>query len=74
MSALAAILAGVFVFKGTSSVIDALSSPRILIYAVSARLPAPASQTFILIYTHFALACRAFGSCARSIGSRIGPI
>ena len=34
MSALAATLAGVFVFTGTSSVIDALSSPRILIYAV----------------------------------------
>lgn len=74
MSALAATLAGVFVFTGLRGPADVLLTPRILIYAVPARYPAPASQTFILIYMNFAPRCRAFGNRTRAIGKRIGPI
>src|ERR1700733_2285727 len=67
VSTLAAHLAGVFVFKGTPSVIDALSCPRILIYAASARHPAPASQTFYpYIRTSRASAVHLAVVCARS--------
>jgi hypothetical protein len=74
VSTLAALLAGVFVFKGLPSPVDAFFSPRILIYAAPTRRPAPASQTFILIYRHFARHRRKFGIHSRVFGKRIGPI
>jgi hypothetical protein len=74
VSALAATLAGVFVFKGTPSVIDALLLPRILIYAVSTRRPAPEFLTFILIYTHFAQLRLTFSRDLRLLDRRIAPI